>query len=515
MSIALRKGATMRDTFPWLILGLGLVLLVVNLTFHERVFHRRTHASEAAAITNATAGASGAIVSALPTVVTLPAEKLKAAQIRTEKAALLSLPAELGVPGRIEANLDRQVPVRPRAAGVIRSVNVVLGQKVKKGDLLAVLDSPDVGTARLNLRARQRELATARFEADWKKQTAANVAELIPELRKRAEPALLERKYADRPLGSFRAMLLSAYAKYDIAVHEEEKTTGLFKKEILGEHPVFVAIHTREGAQAEFEAVLEQARFDANQQSRVADQQARMAEGEVIDAAQRLRILGVTENIDELLANADKASAGKLASEDVTIYSITAPFDGTIITKSAVLSQKAEINDVLFTLADLSTVWVMVNIPESDFALLPALSASTIRLTATAYPGRNFEARILSVGATLDPTTRTVPMLARTANPDGILKLGMFVRIVLDTAIAARVLTVPQAAVVEIEGKKGVFVPDANDSRTFHFRPVKPDRAAGDRLVITSGLAAGDEVVSKGAFTLKSELILENQTEEE
>ena len=122
----------------------------------------------------------------------------------------------------------------------------------------------------------------------------------------------------------------------------------------------------------------------------------------MIDAAQRLRILGVSEDIDELLAHAGERRPTP-ADEDVTAYPIVAPFDGTIIAKPAVPSQKAEMNDVLFTLADLSTVWVMANIAESDFAVLPQLQDGTIRLTATAYPGRTFEAKLLSVGAVVDP----------------------------------------------------------------------------------------------------------------
>ena len=116
----------------------------------------------------------------------------------------------------------------------------------------------------------------------------------------------------------------------------------------------------------------------------------------------------------------------------------------------------------------------------------------------------------------VDPTTRTVPLLAETANPDGLLKLGMFVRIVLDSADhRAAPLTVPTAAVVEIEGQKVVFVPAGKDERTFTVRPVKLGREAGDRLVILAGLARGRPVVSSGAFFLKSELILQNETEED
>ena len=110
--------------------------------------------------------------------------KLKEAKITTEPARFDRIATGVAVVGVIQANSDRQVEVRPRAAGIVREVHVVLEQKVKRGDPLVTLDSPDIGTARLNLRARQRELSTARFEAAWRSEIAANVALLIPELRK-------------------------------------------------------------------------------------------------------------------------------------------------------------------------------------------------------------------------------------------------------------------------------------------------------------------------------------------
>ena len=191
--------------------------------------------------------------------------------------------------------------------------------------------------------------------------------------RNGTEAAVIQKQYANRQLGAFRSQLLQAYAEFDIAVHEEEKTAALHKEKIIGEHPAFVAKHNREAAQAKFEGSLEQTKFDANQQALVATQAVRLAEAAVIDAAQRLRILGVTEDITTLLANAAEASVAKLADEDVVAYPITAPFDGTVIAKSAVPSQRAEPSDILFTLADVSTVWVSADVPESDFGLIPQL----------------------------------------------------------------------------------------------------------------------------------------------
>ncbi len=126
-----------------------------------------------------------------------------------------------------------------------------------------------------------------------------------------------------------------------------------------------------------------------------------------------LRILGVSENIQDLLDHADLAST-IAREEDVTFYRIVAPFDGTIIRKTAVAvrSQKADLNDVLFVLADLRTVWVTANVSEANVGKLPKLKDGTFRMSATAYPGREFSARLLSVGATVEPQTRTVPVLA-------------------------------------------------------------------------------------------------------
>ena len=165
----------------------------------------------------------------------------------------------------------------------------------------------------------------------------------------------------------------------------------------MGEHPALVARHTREGIQAKLEAAIEQVQFDAAQEKRLADQGVRQAEAAVVDAAQRLRILGVSEDIQDLLDHADQANT-IARDEDVTFYRIVAPFDGTIIKKNAVPSQRADLNDVLFVLADLRSVWVTANVSESDVAKLPKIKDGTFRMSATAYPNREFSARLLSVG---------------------------------------------------------------------------------------------------------------------
>jgi RND family efflux transporter MFP subunit len=506
----------MRRTYRRLWIGLGGLLGVVLV-----------YAGATIAVTSRLAGGERPEVAQAPPTpsqktageparVTLTDAKLQAARLKIEPSRTLTLPVELVVPGRIEANADRRIDIRPRAPGVVRSVEVQIGQVVKAGVVLVTLDSPDIGTARLNLRNRLRELTIARSDAAWKATIAANVNELIPELKRNVPTSQIELRFAAKPLGNERAVLLSAYADWQIATHEEEKQKELNQEKIVGEHPVFVSIHTREGAQAKFEGALEQVRYDTGREKKLADQQVRLAEAATVDAAQRLRILGITVDLAETIAHPEAALGDVHASDtdDVTAYPITAPFDGTIIMRNAVVSQRAELADMLFTLADVRRVRVQANIPESDFGVLPTLRSGKVRVAATAYPGRLFDAQVLTVGAVVDPATRTVPLLAEMPNPDGLLKLGMFTRVVLDSPRTEHILAVPEAAVIEIEGRTGVFIPQA-DGHTFDFRPVTAGRSVDGRRAIVSGLKPGERVVGEGAFALKSELILQNQPEED
>ena len=548
MSLALNQTQTSRDRkairpiLPWAGMVLCLALMAGHIAYDllgPARLHAASQSIESEPGSKAEPGSKGPAMTGGSSVA-LVESKFREAKIATEPARIDRLATEVAVPGLIQANADTQVEIRPRAAGIIREVHALLGRTIKRGETLLVLDSPDIGTARLNLRQKQRELATVRFEANWKSEIAANVGLLIPELRKgvarrsedvadqhdeghpaheerpRDNIATIERRFADKQLGAYRGTLLQALAEYDIAAHEEEKTASLRSQNIVGVHPMLVALHTRQGVQAKLEAAIEQVRYDAAQEKRLADQALRQAEAAVIDAAQRLRILGVSEDIPNLLAHPELANTIAI-NEDVTVYSIVAPFDGTIIKKHAVPSQRADPNDVLYTLADLRSVWVTASVDESAVAKLPRVQDGSIRFRATAYPDREFSARLLSVGAVFDPQTRTVPLLAQAENPDGLLKVGMFLRISLGSAATEQALTVPAAAVVEIESLKYVFVPAGmdGDQHKFTLKPVEVGRKSGDRIVIKAGLKEGDPVVASGAFFLKSELILQNQPEED
>jgi cobalt-zinc-cadmium efflux system membrane fusion protein len=507
-----RAISTLHWRWGWMLVVLGSTSAVVtaaNLT-HDRLFHKTGLVEQA----KANVKPDDKPRHDLKTTVVMPEGKFQKAGILVEAVQTIEMPKEVSVSGKIEADPNRRVDIRPKASGVVRTVPVLPGTKVKKGDTLVVLDSPEVGSARLLVRERQRALATIRIEANWKAEIALNTRSMIEQLRKGIEARNLAKTYEKKEMGNARATLLLAFTELEIAAHEQEKQSELKNEGIIGEHLLFVAQHTREGAQGKFDAALEVVGFQVKQDDIIAKQMVRNAEEMVVDAAQRLRILGVIEDIHDLLDHPEKASSLPSGTEDLVAYSIIAPIDGTIVTTSAVISQKVEATDSLFVVADLSKVYTVAFIHESDFGILPSLNNGKVRLTATAYPGRHFDSRVLYVGSEFDPTTRTVRLVAETDNPDALLKLGMFAKIVLDTASTEKALTVPLGAIVEVEGKPAVFVPGEGE-RTFIIREVKLGREALGRQVITEGLKLGDKVVVAGAFLIKSELILQNETGED
>ncbi len=496
-------------------LGVGLAAVVAATTLaHDRLFHAGGGPGGGEAKAPADPGGEAKKAGPDPTTtVVLPDGKFKTAEIRVEPASAVEMPREVAVTGRIEADPNRRVEIRPRAQGVVRTTPVLPGTTVKAGDVLVVLESPDVGSARLKVRERQRELATVRVDAAWKGEIASNSKVMIQRLREGATAPEIARQFDNKSLGMARGTLIAAWAELELASHEYEKMTDLKQKNIIGEHPLYVAEHTREGSQAKFKAALETVGFDVAQQDRVARQMVRNAEEAVVDAAQRLRILGVAEDINDLLAHPERASALPSGSEDVTAYPIVAPIDGTVISTTAVRSQRVDVTDPLFVVADLSRVYAVANVTESDFAVLPSLSNGKVRMTASAYPGQVFEATMLYAGAEVDPITRSVRLVAEAANPGGLLKLGLFTRILLDTQATDKVTTVPAGSVVEIDNQPAVFVP-GRDDHTFVKRPVKLGREALGRQVIAEGLKPGDRVVVAGTFLIKSELILQNEAPE-
>jgi Cu(I)/Ag(I) efflux system membrane fusion protein len=190
-----------------------------------------------------------------------------------------------------------------------------------------------------------------------------------------------------------------------------------------------------------------------------------------------------------------------------TYLTLAAPASGIVVEKMAVKGMRVEPGMKLYRIADLSTVWLYVDIYESDIPLVHEGQAASIALSY--YPGETFSGKITYIYPYLDVQTRTNKVRLEFANPQGKLKPGMYanseIAINLGTA-----LTVPASAVLQSGLRQLVFVDQGQG--TFTPREVKLGVKADAHFVVLDGLTAGERVVTSGNFLLDSESKLQSAT---
>lgn len=212
------------------------------------------------------------------------------------------------------------------------------------------------------------------------------------------------------------------------------------------------------------------------------------ASGELRSAQNKLRLLGG-------FARSDGAAN--------STFALISPLAGTVIQKKAIVGELGTPSDALFTVADLSKVWIEANLTEDTLSKVRVGSAATV--TVTAYPGERFAGRVTYVASLLDKDTRTVPARIEVENKDGRLKPEMFATATIETNGAKReVLSVPDAAILLLQGQPTIFVEEHGG---YEARAIEPGDKLSGRTVIKSGVAAGEKVVTAGAYALKARLL--------
>jgi RND family efflux transporter MFP subunit len=182
----------------------------------------------------------------------------------------------------------------------------------------------------------------------------------------------------------------------------------------------------------------------------------------------------------------------------VTIYAYA---EGTVVERKVTQGQYVNAGDTLFTLADLSQVWVMADVYEEQ---LPQIrGGQEVDITAEALPGRTLHGHVDFIEPSANPQTRTVPVHVHVANPGMRLLPGMFVSATFVSRAAAPAIVVPRSAVLDTGTHKLVYL--ARPNGVFEAREVQVGAPNEDLYPVTSGLAMGDKVVLNGNFLIDSQ----------
>lgn len=324
--------------------------------------------------------------------------------LATAQAGTLSKYVELT--GEIVLNADRIAHVVPRVAGIVREVRVTVGDQVKKGQLLAVLES--------------RELANA------------------------------------------KASYLAAFERVTLAQAIFKREERLWEKKVTSE----------------------QEYLDARQA---------LAEARITKKSteQQLHALGFTDDVLKELPEHPDAT--------YTRYEFRAPLGGTIIEKHMALGENLGPEADVFTIADLSTVWVILNIYQKDLVSIRKEQKVGIVI---GHGISSVDGKIAWVAPQVDERTRTAKARIQLSNPDGNLRPGLFVTAKVAVGNSLAGLVVPKSALQMFEGTTVVFV---RTNEGFEPKPVEIGRQNGTTVEILSGLSAGQTYAAEGAFTLKAQ----------
>jgi cobalt-zinc-cadmium efflux system membrane fusion protein len=347
-------------------------------------------------------------------VLDLPEVSPALAALKTERVAVRPIRMILKAQaGKILANENQLAHLSSRVPGRIVAVHANLGDLVRKGDRLLILDSAEIGQAQFEYRKAKAALFVAAKAFDRAK-------------------VLLDR-----------------------------------------------------GAIGTADAQKRQAEYET-------------AQANIHEAEEKLHLLGMSEQ------EINRLTGGNLPHAEVAQVPLRAPFTGEVIERNATVGEVVDSNKSLFTIADLSTVWVQADFPEQQVSQVKIGLPLEVRVRA--YPNDLFTGKATYVGAVVNPATRTVMVRSEVPNPDRRLRPEMFADVSIVTEEHA-MLTVARAALQQAGDQVIAFV--VLGPRRFERRDVVTGQAGGEYAEVKAGLKEGEEVVTQGSYALKSEALRE------
>lgn len=339
-------------------------------------------------------------------VVRWPAAKVQQLGITVEVARAARVQTSLALPGTIALNADRRVHIVSRMPGVVQDIRKQLGDPVRAGEVMAVIDS--------------------------------------------------------RELADTQAAYLAARERVTLAEITFTREKDLWEKQISPAEDYLKAKHALAEVRIELQVTT-----------------------------QKLRALGVSEaSVQQRAGRADAS---------LTRYEVVAPLAGTVIAKHIAVGEKLKDDTEAFLVADLSTVWVELNLSAKDLRLV----RKGQRVAIAADPSLQAEGTVSYISPVVSEETRTVVTRVVLPNPDGRWRPGLFVTATLTASDTPVAVLIPKTALQTLDGQPSVFV---QTPEGFTPRPVTLGRVNETHVAITAGLQAGERYATTETFLLKAEL---------
>jgi RND family efflux transporter MFP subunit len=524
------------------------VVLIGGLLLSLGPFHRaKEAAAPAASATVAETPASVPSETAKVGDLTITQEAMELAEIKLAPATAQVVAEKLPVSGTIEPGGDRRVKVTPRVAGKVISVSVVVGDAVRAGQTLALIESTELAQAQAAYRQAATRVAVARTNLERQRKLAQLGAfgqPQVHEARRAAIAAEGEINVAENDVAAAQAEVAEARSRIAAlqAAETQAKTKvtvadSRFKRQDALLKEELTSRQDWEQAQADFQSAqadVETARANIAQgQAKLETEQAHLkaAQAKLAEARKRAQIeaqalareeavykgrYGTSKEIVESEADLRQAELEQQAAaqsvrllegrpNDGSVVALTTPIGGRVQERDASLGETVDTEHALFTVINLNQVWAQLAVVPKD---LPRVRrGQRVELTSEVSPGRVFTGKVSAIGNTADEKTRQVRVRVALANPGGALRPQTFVRGNVITDVRREAVAVPLAALQEHQGKPTVYVAVDGKPTAYEVRHVKLGVSGEGWREIASGLEPGERIAANGTFYLKSEAL--------
>lgn len=404
--------------------------------------------------------------------VRLEAEALSSAGLEYEVVTQRPATTLLRVTGAVEANPRQTQQVSPLVAGRVEAVNVAVGDRVGVGAILATISSPAVAEMHGKLRE-----ALARLDG--------------------AERNLRRVQQTEN-----RVKILAAKAKLEEAEATLKRTRRLIEQGAGAGRDLVAAEAAYKTAKADYDF---QNNISLHRELQDAETELSMARTEVTHLRASLRALGspLTEQ-----GQADH-------SRNISLISLRAPASGLITERAVNAGAGVQVGQSMFTISNLSTIYIIANVPEAQIGTVHIGTPAEIRSTAPGGEGV-LRGSVSYIDSRLDEATRTARVRIEVANPGERLRAGVFVEIGFQTTTgeaAGEELVVPSSAIQRVGDKSIVFIPKMEEPGAFEVRDIEVGGESDGYARVLAGLKVGERVVTKGSFILKTQMQKEEMGE--
>lgn len=421
----------------------------------------------------------------------LKSVNLKIVQVGETLGAVAMTEATTGV---IKPNEYEETPVISQVGGVVKTINADLGQFVRRGQTIAVIQSEELAQTQSKYLSMKAELD----EAEKRYERALNLSEISEESRNELDKQTANLKASRAKLAETKSNYERSKKLVEIGAISRQQLEIVTTKFKVAEANVREAKNRLDRANKLLK--INPARKNEIDQflTKVKSMQA-----DVASLREKLLVLGLSRQ---------RVNSLRFPNQISSNLPIPSPITGTITERITNRNEVVSMNSKLAEVTDLSTVWVIGQVYEKDLGKLRVGSGASI--TTDAYPGELFRGNITYIDPNLDENTRTAQVRIEIPNPNQKLKIGQYVNIAYARLGGSEKTAplVPKEAVQTIGNRKIVFEA-TDDPKTFVLRPVRLAQEKENAYPIIEGIFVGDKIVTDGSFLLRAEWLKTNSTD--